>query len=173
MKQLSDYNDYNDYINLTKSYLRNYRKFQTSVKNLRNEIKIQAEILEKVEDVSSAIAKYGDSPGGGMRELNSVEATAERHLQMQKELLMNKADVERLEMLLKKIDNAMESLRSEDREIVREYIIDGENAYTVADRHHYSERWMRSKAKSATKDIAIMLFGMKASPVQRSFVFAD
>lgn len=66
--------EYSDYIQAVKSYLRNYTKFKVTVENLQDSIAMWTSEME--HDVNAPISKYGDEPGGGTPELNSVEMAA-------------------------------------------------------------------------------------------------
>lgn len=166
-------NAYNDYVNMTKGYLRNYNKFIVAAKNLSNDIVTAEQFLVQSDDIAAAVAKYGDEPGGGSSELTTVEAAAERHMDLQRNIVKMKRNLSQLQRLIAKIDRALESLDSEDRAIVQEFTIENKSAIEVANRHFYSERWVRTRAKNAMKEIALMIFGIKARPTQLTFVFAD
>ena len=74
MKSLTGYNDY---VNTTRGWLKRYNQFVVTAENMRDEIAANKKIMEA--DVSAPCAKYGDEPGGGTSELNTVEAAASRH----------------------------------------------------------------------------------------------
>lgn len=165
--------NYNDYIFLTKKYLRNYNKFKLTAKVLENDIQSKEKLLDESSDIGAAIAKYGDMPSGGHSELNAVEAACERHMKTAKEIQDKKNDLANLKGLLSKIEIALTAVDYDIREIVSDYYIDGYSWEQISIRHHYSARWCRERCKKAVADMAAVIFGMKAQPIQMEFVFAQ
>lgn len=167
------YAENNDYIDLTKKYLRKYHVFQLTAKALEDDIKIKEQILSASLDVGAAVAKYGDAPTGGNSELSEVEAACDRHLQIEAEVRHMKNDLSALRSRMAKIRTALGVNDDNVRQIVEDYYMNGYSWEQVSCMHNYSPRWCREKANKAVRDMAVVIFGMKACPGQLSLVFAQ
>lgn len=167
------YAENNDYIDLTKKYLRKYHVFQLTAKALEDDIKSKENILSASLDLGAAIAKYGDTPAGGNSELNEVEAACERHLKMEADVQNMKNDLSALQSRMAKIRTALGVNDDIVRHIVEDYYMNGYSWEQVSCMYNYSPRWCREKAKKAVRDMAVVIFGMKACPGQLSLVFAQ
>lgn len=163
----------NDYIDLTKKYLKKYHVFQLAAKALADDISSKEELIQSSLDVSAAVARYGDMPGGGNSELNGVEAACERHLQIQAEIESMKNDLAAVKSRLAKIDAALKVNDDVVRKMIEAYYMDGFSWEQISLTYHYSQRWCREKTKKAVKDMAVVIFGIKACPRQLSLVFAQ
>lgn len=167
------FREYNDYISTTRRWLSNYNRFKISVKNMTDDITEQKKILDVADDMGAAIAKYGDSPGGGTPELYPVEMSAEMRMKRQeriRQLMINRGEVIRI---LEKLDVSIDSLSDEEASLIRNHYINGASWWQIAEQNHYSESWARKKTGKALKHLALMIFGAKAMPEQIRFVFAD
>ena len=164
---------YNDYADLTKKYLRNYHTFKLTEKMLEEDIRSKEQILSASLDVGAAVARYGDAPAGGHTELNGIEAACERHLRMRQDIQNMKSDLSELRRLTDKIDIAFNVADDIARSMVRDYYMDGYSWEQISMKHHYSARWCREKVKKAVEDMSMVIFGMKAKPLQLSFVFVQ
>lgn len=167
------FSEYNDYINTTRRWLSNYNRFKVSIKNMSDDIDEQKRILAISSDMGAAVAKYGDSPGGGTPELYPVEMSADMRIKRQeriRQLMINLSEVRRV---IEKIDLSIDALSDEEAALVRGHYIDGESWWQIAQRNHYSESWARKKTGKALKHLSLMIFGTKAVPEQIHFVFAD
>lgn len=164
---------YNDYMFLAKRYLRNYNKFKLTAKVLEKDIADRERMLEASGDVGAAVARYGDMPPGGHSELNTVESACERHMRELADIQCKKKDLASINGVLERIDTAFAVVEYGVLDMVKEYYIDGYTWEQIGYRHHYSPRWCREKSKKAVADMAAVIFGLKAQPMQMSFVFAQ
>ena len=164
---------YNDYVILTKRYLKNYRLFKVSVKNLTSDLNYIRNVIAKDIDLAATIGKYGDKMSSGSNGITQTEAAFE-----QRQELLNKAqsienNIHELWRIIVKIEKALDGLKEEDAEIVRDYYILGQNWDAVGEMHGYSESWVKKKGNKAVKAVALMIFGLKVNPDQRTVVFAE
>ena len=165
-------NEYNDYIAITRRWLKDYNLFKVTVKNMNKDIEAQQQIL----DMGSAapVAKYGDIPKGGSPELNAVEMAADDRIKRQQDIykaVMNRDDIQRH---IDRIDSAIDSLEDEDREVLQEHYLQGDSWEHIGHNRHYSEQWARKKGGKALRQVAFILFGLKAKPPEQiRFVFAQ
>lgn len=162
---------YNDYISMTRSYLKSYNQFKITIENLNDEIAAQERLLET--DVTAGISKYGDEPGGGTPELNSVESAAYRHEMIIKRISEMELNVTSIKRILRKVDRAIEGLSEENRQLITDYYIEGMSWRQIGTANYLTEKWARDKGNKAIKEIAKMIFGPVAMPEQQQlFVFA-
>ena len=165
-------NEYNDYISITRRWLKDYNLFKVTVKNMNQDIEAQQKILDY--GPVAPIAKYGDSVPGGEAELNSVETATDDRIKRQEEIyktMLNRDDIQRH---IDRIDSAVDSLDAEDREIIQEHYFEGDSWEHIGHNRHYSEQWARKKGGKALKQVAFILFGLKAKPPEQiKFVFAQ
>ena len=165
-------NEYNDYISITRRWLKDYNLFKVTIKNMNKDIEAQQKIL----DYGSAapIAKYGDSPKGGGGELNTVEMAADDRIKRQEEIYMAMINRDDIQRHIDRIDNAVDSLEDEEREVLQEHYFEGDSWEHIGRNRHYSEQWARKKGGKALKQVAFILFGLKARPPEQiKFVFAQ
>ena len=156
-------NEYNDYIAITRRWLKDYNLFKVTIKNMNKNIEAQQQILE-----------YGDSPKGGGAELNAVEMAADDRIKRQQDIyeaMMNRDDIQRH---IDRLDSAIDSLEDEDREVLQEHYLEGDSWEHIGHNRHYSEQWARKKGGKALRQVAFILFGLKAKPPEQiKFVFAQ
>lgn len=165
--------EYNDYVYLTRQYLKNYNLFVISKSMLEKDIRDKEKILSTAGDVGAAVARYGDAPAGGSAELNTVEADCERRLKLLRNVQEMKNDLSELIRLTDRIDTAFEAVDDLTRSIVKDYYMTGYSWDQIAMRYYYSARWCREKARKAVEDMAVVMFGIKARPMQMQFVFVQ
>lgn len=161
---------YNDYVVLTKRYLKSYSYLKKSVEFMKAEI--EALETEMRLDVTPPVSKYSDEPAGGYQELNKVEAAADKHIRLQGRIAALREDMLSTQRLLDKVDGAMQRLSKKEKAIVLDHYLDGVGWDEVGDRYHYSGKRAGEIGRKALENVALMLFGIKARPVQLSFVFA-
>lgn len=137
-----------------KDYLHKYRRMNTRLANIEDEI---ATIKAILADVSVAISRYGTEPGGGSSELNAVESAANQRLKVSQRL--HELERERLELsgLLTRIDRALDMLDDRDRYIVKAHYIDGMRWQDIAMHCYYSEHGVRNRAYRALSAISDMV----------------
>lgn len=166
--------EYNDYFATVRRWLKNYKRFQVTIANLNDDI----EMLSKLNrlDVSAPISKYSDMPGGGTPELNSVESSAEKHMEREKRIAEKRRSVESIELTITKLDRALACLPVTEGELVRDHYIEGESWDALGERYGYTEKWARTHGSRGIRELAEMLFGFRADggeDVQLSFVFVS
>jgi len=162
--------EYNDYVVLTKQYLKNYNHFKAATELMGNEIKAIEQ--EMALDVNPPISKYGDEPAGGYRELNTIEAAADRHIRMQSKIAALREDMQSTRRVLDKVDGALQGLDWRVRLMVLDHYLNSMTWEEVGDKYHYSGKRAGEIGRNAIRDVALMLFGIKAQQVQLSFIFA-
>lgn len=161
-------NEYNDYVQTTRRYLKNYHQFRITADNMRDDIQFLQQIQDT--DISAPISKYGDQPNGGMPELNSVESSAERRIAREKEIKEKQISVESIEQTLRKVDRALNGLSDSDYNLIHGHYIDGKEWSKIAEEQYISEKWARERAGKAIRQMAGMIFGLKAN-IQLRFNF--
>lgn len=163
---------YNDYIQTTREYLRRYNEFKTTLANLKEEL-TEGE-AELTASPAAGIARYGEDPGGGMPELNGVEAGAARLMMVTKRVNDLRDEISRLEKMTSRIDRALEVLEKPERGLIEEYYIERRAWADIARDNFVSERWIKTRGFKALKKVAGMLFGRVADPGEkRKFVFLE
>lgn len=165
--------EYNDYISITRRYLKNYNQFKISVENMQDDIKYLEESIDRNMNIAAPISRYGDEPSGGTSELNAVERAADQRMHMEKQLDALKLNVKELTLRIRKIDRAIDSLKKEDSEIIKEFYFDDYDWEFIGHTHSLSPKRARDRGGAALKQIAFMIFGVKAKPYGVSFIFAD
>ena len=146
-----------EYISLTKTYLQNYRRWQAESANLGYEAKELAAILA---DIPVAIAKYGDEPGGGSSELNTIEQSAERRIKLEARLRTTTARKNKLDGILTRVDTALGALNDQLRGLLISHYMDGASWIDIAAGCYYSERWTRERGHRALAMVSEMIFGL-------------
>ena len=173
MREERNVKEYSDYIQAVKSYLRNYTKFKVTVENLQDSIAMWTSEME--HDVNAPISKYGDEPGGGTPELNSVESAAARHEKLTARIEDAKKSIEKICCTLRNVDRALANLSQEDREIIEGHYFQKKSWKFLGTEHYYTDKWACGRARKAVQDMAFMIFGEKALPPggQGMFVFYE
>ena len=158
-----------DCIKETKRILGQYNKMKVAVQNLAEEIEARTAALQ---GESIAIARYGDAPTGGTAELNATEAAAAKRMRVAvdiAEMEQRKRDMERM---LRAVDRAMSCLSANDERLVRGRYIDGYAWWQVSREAGYTEKYASERGNRLLRDVADMVFGMVARPLQtRLFVY--
>ena len=160
--------DYNDYIKATKGYLRNYRQLQAAIKNLEREADLKR---QELEGVSIAVSRYGGELGGGAGELTATEAAAVKRGRLGEEIEQISGEVGRIKGTLEKLDCAIESLDETQRQLVTGYYFERHTWAELSIGLYITEKWARIKGREAVESIAFMLFGNKALPPGKKFIF--
>lgn len=161
---------YNDYVFLTKRYLKSYTYLKKSVEFMKGDI--EALETELKLGVAAPIAKYGDEPRGGCPELNTVETAVDKRIRLKNRIDALREDILTTQRLLDKVDRALQSLDVNTKHMVMDHYYAGMGWEEVGDRYHYSGKRAGEIGRKALENVALMLFGIKARPVQLSFVFA-
>lgn len=165
--------EYNDYVNLTRSWLKSYNDFKSSIQIMNSDLKtLEAEIEIANNIAVPPIAKYSSEPGGGTSELNTVETAAAKLIKLKSNIERLKNDQLEINRILSKIDIAIEALNSDEICLIRGHYINSESWRALGHKLCYSEEWARKKGGIALKRMALMLWGVKAMPQQLKFVFA-
>ena len=163
---------YNDYVNMTKGYLKSYNRFKVQIENMKEDIEAMQKELEA--DVAAPIAQYGGTIRGGSPELNSVESAASRHNAINNKIKYLSHEINVAERKIRQIDRTLSTIKAEDAELIRMYYFDGMTWTEIGIQKYLSDKWVRIKCNRAVKEIAQMIFGSKAVPIQESlFVFAE
>lgn len=158
-----------DCIKETKRILGQYNKMKVAVQNLAEEIEARTAALQSE---SVAIARYGNEPTGGTAELNATEAAAARRMRAAADIAEMKERKRDMERTLRAVDRAMSCLSAEDERLVRGRYIDGYAWWQVAREAGYTEKYASERGNRLLRDVADMVFGMVARPLQtRLFVY--
>ena len=152
--------EYNDYVQTTKEYLRRYKEFRATIENLNDEIEAQEQ--ELAIDVAPPIPKYGDDTRtGGSGELNAVESAAARRIRLGESVREKRAEVEKIERTLRKIDRALETLPAQEKKLVVGYYINRESWRDLSMSLFMTEKWASHLGNKAVKSLACIIFGLK------------
>ena len=162
---------HNDYINAVREYLTRYYEFNTYIKNLKADL----EDLNAMQALCAApkVPTLSHTPGG-----NGIMISPEERAIYEKENLESRrkklqSDLEKIEPLMRRLDRSIETLSYSDRIIAEERFIDGASWIRIADTLHMSETAVRKRSGKVLEQIAAMMFGPAAIPVQTHFVFFD
>lgn len=165
-------NNYNEHISTTRQRLKEYNFFKKSVENMNQSIAALKDYLNN--GTAAPIAQYGDDTHGGGSELNAVELAAEKRRECHNELYDTILNRDLLQLKIDEIDRAIASLDDEEREIITEHYFENDSWEHIGHKRNYSEQWARKKGSKALKQVAFMLFGIKARPSEQiKFVFAQ
>ncbi len=164
---------YNDYIRMTKFYVRNINYFRVALDNLRMRSREFSEELNGYEDIPSPVVAYKERTSKGAAELTNVEAATEKRLSKTAQLKRIEYEIVRLEGFMSRMERALSRLPDEDKKLLQDFVIDRRNADAVAYNLHLSRRTLFRKRDEIMEKMALMLFGPKAAPDNRSFVFAE
>lgn len=162
---------HNDYINAVREYLKRYHEFNTYIKN----IKADMDDLRARESLSAApkIPSLSHAPGG-----TGIMTSQEENAMYEKESIEVRihklqSDLAKIEPLMRRLDRSIEALSYADKVIAEERFISGASWLCIADILHMSETAVRKRAGRVLEQIAAMMFGPAAIPVQTHFVFFD
>lgn len=160
--------EHGDCIKETKCILGRYNKMKVAVQNLAEEIEARTAALQ---GESVAIARYGDTPTGGMAELTATEAAAARRMWAEADIEIMRQRKAEMERTLRAVDRALSCLAVNDERLVRGRYIDGYAWWCVAREAGYTEKYASERGNRLLRDVADMVFGMVSRPLQtRLFV---
>lgn len=154
-----------DYTMIVRKRLEKYNRYKIAIKNLA------AQIAAYSENPAPPIAQYGNSPGGGSGELNSVEAAASRLIKAQSYVERLVLEKKNIELIVEQIDAALLGLSDQERHIVRGYYLEDKPWAKLATDCGYSTDWVRHKSGQAIKKMGEMIFGGREIIVQGGFYF--
>ena len=158
--------EFNDCVNLTVKYLQSYNQLIVAKQNLEQIVKDMGQ-----EQVAPPIARYGENPGGGTPELNTVEAATSRIISNAKREDSIRQDISRIASLLGRLDRSISTLEPEERNLVEGAYILGKTWRAISTENYISEKWAREKTRGAVKKIARM-FGIGGVPLDGgNFIF--
>ena len=158
-----------DCIKKTKRILGRYNKMKVAVQNLTEEIEARAAALQ---GESVAIARYGDAPTGGTAALTTTEAAVARRMKAAADIAVMEQRKQDMERMLRAVDRALSCLSANDERLVRGRYIDGYAWWQVAREAGYTEKYASERGNRLLRDVADMVFGMVARPLQaRLFVY--
>ncbi len=163
---------YNDYTLTVKRWLKSYNRFSITIENLQEGIADKQHELD--HDVNAPVSRY-DAVAGGTSELNMVERAAGRHMHIRQEIEDMKQSIFEIQASMRKIDRALDGLSETDRRLVEGHYFQGMAWEKLGSELFYSEKWARERAGKAVKEMAIMIFGPKASGQrgrQLQYIFA-
>lgn len=164
--------EYSDYIEATRGYLKRYNQFKVTIANLEDDIDALEHAIE--EDTAAPISKYGDQPGGGTPELNTVELAAARHAKMEEAIHKDKESIKNIEHILRKVDRAINELKPDDQFLIKGHFLQHRSWGELSAEKYFTEKWARERSRKAIKQMAFMIFGNRAIPEQRNlFVFYE
>ena len=160
-----------DYVNAVYGYLRNYRQFKGQIANLDLEIQGIRDELKNLYD-ANLTARYGERTAGGFSELSPMERIVARKQALEEKLPVLLASRQRIESLVRRIDNAMLSLGEVERRIVRMKFMEGQRWLAISMGTKYSERRCQDIAARSVGEIAEIMFPESVEGQQRlDFVF--
>ena len=159
--------EHGDCIKETKRILGSYNKMKVAVQNLAEEIEARTTALQ---GESVAIALYGDEPMGGTAEMTATEAAAASRIWAKADIEAMRQRKAEIERTLRAVDRALSCLSANDERLVRGRYIDGYAWWQVAREAGYTEKWARERGGKALCDVALMMFGVIARPVQMKLI---
>lgn len=145
---------YNDYYRLTEGYLRNYTQLQAALTNMRN---VREMKYAEVNECRVPIANYSaERIAGG--ELTPTEATAERMIELKKEITRLDYEIVELNTKLKQVTIALDALDDASKKIIDMRYITGMSWKSIEQKTGYSERHCRRLAAKGVWEVCRMLF---------------
>ena len=162
--------EYSDYVNITRSWLKEYNELKASAKILRADVAAMQK--ELAAPAAAPIAKYGDEPAGGTPELNTIEGAAARKLELERQIGSREAAIAAIELNIHKTDCALSALPVESAAILRGHYMEYKTWQELSREYYMSEKGIRNKGSMAVKALAKMIFGQKAWQ-PNMFVFAE
>lgn len=150
---------YNDYLTLTKEHLRNYVYYKQAVINLTADV---ADIRNRLSDESIKTSSYGPALPGGAGELNGTEHAADDRIKLREEYPNLAQSLNRICMLTRRLQENIKLLSEEEREAVELFYFQRLNYSAMSRRKHLSERSCRRLVSTATRNLALMMYGLCA-----------
>lgn len=124
-----------DKINYAKSELRNYKFLAKALKGAEN----------RVEEIIAAIENYKTSPIVIEGEGSSGSTKSYRNAELHDRLERRQQEYDAIKFRVDKIEQFLDALDDEDREIVVDVYVDGMTIGDVASNNNYSEIGMKKK----------------------------
>lgn len=149
----------NDYVSITKKYLREYHLYTQYLNNARATL---ADIDRQLTTESIKTSRFGGQPGGGMSELNAVEAAASKRIDLEKKRQMVCDEMFSVERIVSYIKGSLPKLAPEKQKLIKGFYFDRLPYKELAKQNAYCEQWCRKLIRQAEREMAIMIFGIKA-----------
>lgn len=150
----------NDYVSITRKYLREYHLYTQYLNNARATL---ADIDRQLTTESIKTSKFGGEPGGGTSELNAIEAAASKRMELEEKRRAVCDEMFSVERIISYIRGSLPKLTSEKQALIRGFYFDNLPYKELAREHAYCEQWCRKLIRQAEREIAVMIFGAKAS----------
>ena len=151
----------NDYIGVTKSYLRNYNLYTEYLNNARHTL---ADIDKQLASESIKTSRYGNEPSGGYSELNGIEMSATRRMELEQEREDLCKEMYSVERVISCINRSIPKLTEDKQKLIRGFYFAKKSYIELTMDYHVSKEWCRNLLRQAESELAIMVFGMKAKP---------
>ena len=151
---------YNDYVAKVKRWLKAYNMFTITIENLQENIADKERELDY--DVNAPVSRY-DDVAGGKSELTTLQRAADPHKHIRQEIEDMKQSIFEIQASIRKIDRALDGLSETDRRLIEGHYFQGMAWEKLGSELFYSEKWARERAGKAVREMAIMIFGPKAS----------
>jgi len=148
---------YNDYLTLTKEHLRNYVYYEQAITNLTADI---ADIQHQLADESIKTTSYGSDLPGGFNELNGTEQAADERIQLRTKYPDLIRSLNRIRKLMQHLQENIKLLPEDEREAIELFYCQRLSYSAMGRSTHMSERSCRRKVSTATRSLALMMYGL-------------
>jgi hypothetical protein len=143
---------------MTKKALGDYKILSARIKNIDSEIDY---LHIELNYTKTAISKYNGVAVGGGSNASIVEIQAEEHAKINARIKELELEKKRYELAQCKINNIINSLPAEDREIIKRYYINGEKMISICADIYMTEKWGQERASRILGKVSFMLFGAR------------
>jgi DNA-directed RNA polymerase specialized sigma24 family protein len=142
------------YYKSTESLLYNYNMLKVSIENMKLEIE-----ETKKEDGMTAIEYSDEKTSPTFKITSQTEDTAIRNIE-HTDLLRKRIEI--TQNKITRLDNAINGLNKNERDVIIKRYIEGKQWYIVAYEVNYNERWCKELRKRAIERLTIGLYGYTA-----------
>lgn len=143
-----------EYYKMTEECLKSYNLIMAHIEELKNELK-EIDLEDGLVAIDYSTSKI--SPTNKIRKV--VEETAINNI-TRRDLVMKQIELYRYK--LNRIKEAVDSLDSREKKIIKSKYIEGKQWYIVADEENYSEKWCKKIRNVAINKLSLVLYGKEA-----------
>lgn len=149
-----------DYVSITKKYLKEYYLY---IQYLNNTKAALADINRQLNTESIKTSRFGERPGYTRGKASSVELAANKRIELEnrREVLHN--EMLSAERIVSCISGSLPKLDAEKQTLIKGFYFDHLSYKELARQHSYCEKWCRNLIRQAEREMAVMIFGVRAS----------
>lgn len=160
-----------DCILKTKKALRNYKDLKDYVANAHAMI---ADLTQRLAVLPAPKVPKLSFSGGGSGDGTSPQERAYMQRETMKEKIkMLTLEINRVEPMIRQIDDALERLEDTDKIIITRRLVNNESWILISSDLNASESYCRKRLPKIVESLAIKLFGTSAVPEQEKFNFNE